>query len=855
MTETEERVRLAHFTSVLAAFALAWVAIFGASSLSAAQTRFEIATGVAAVVVVAALAARALARGRRSPAVPALMVGGVLLGVCLGVVFLFPFLFPALAQLALIAVAVVMPSVDGFALRLTFIGSWLAAVVTALVGATAGASPEVPRLVSEALQAVSVATTSTLVLQLLWQFNARRRQQLAALASTNTQLEAEVLARTVELKRSEESLLATLNSIGDAVIATDLEGRVVRLNRVAAELTAWAPNEALGHPIHDVFHLVDEDSHLAVEAPVAEVLKERKVVALTRHTLLLSRDGTERPIATSAAPIRDEGGGVCGVVLVFRDQTTERRTEADLRAQHHQLVEAQAIAQLGNWEWNLVTNAIAWSDELYRIFGREPTDVVPSYEYFLESAHPEDRDRVNDVVQNAIRQVQPFAFDYRIIRPDHSVRIVHACGQLKADSTGRAVRALGTAQDVTERKQLEARVLLSDRMASVGTLAGGVAHEINNPLAFVSANLDFIRESVAATTGADRAQHTELMEVIDEARQGTERMRRIVRDLKAFSRADDDVLTAVDVHGVLNLSVNMAFNEIRHRAQLVTDYQDVPSVRANDSRLSQVFVNLLVNAAQAIKVGQADANVIRVSTRREGADRVVVEVQDTGCGMSPSTRERIFDPFFTTKPVGVGTGLGLSICHSIIKGFGGQIEVNSRVDHGTTFRVSLLVARDEDQVVADPEPRQAAEPVRRGRVLVIDDEAMFGAAVQRALAAEHHVEVFTRAQDALARLGQPHEVDVILCDLMMPEMTGVDFRAELSRWAPEQADRVIFMTGGAFTDGVRDFVAQTREVLLEKPLDTSALRQLVREQVDRRRAANPMEPPQSGQRSTSWAGQ
>jgi CheY-like chemotaxis protein/anti-sigma regulatory factor (Ser/Thr protein kinase) len=272
-------------------------------------------------------------------------------------------------------------------------------------------------------------------------------------------------------------------------------------------------------------------------------------------------------------------------------------------------------------------------------------------------------------------------------------------------------------------------------------------------------------------------------------------------------------------------SLRMAWNEVRHRARLVKNYGTVRRVWANEARLGQVFLNLIVNAAQALQEGRADHNEIHVVTRLDG-ERVVIEVSDTGAGIPPEIIGRIFDAFFTTKEVGVGTGLGLAICQRIVTDTGGQLTVESAVGKGTTFRVALPLARKED---SDPPALPEQDPVagRRGRILVVDDEKLVVRAVQRILSKDHDVVAIAAAEEALALCAGGQSFDLILCDLMMPDMTGMDLHRELSLVAPEQASRMIFMTGGAFTAKARSFLSETPKEHIEKPFDAGNLRAIV----------------------------
>jgi PAS domain S-box-containing protein len=390
--------------------------------------------------------------------------------------------------------------------------------------------------------------------------------------------------------------------------------------------------------------------------------------------------------------------------------------------------------------------------------------------------------------------------------------------------------------DVTERKQMQARLLLADRMASVGTLAAGVAHEINNPLAYVTANLGYVHEELTRQQEAPPAPATlkSVCAALSEALHGADRVQTIVGDLKTFSRetreTQQDPIRAVDVKKVMESTLNLASAEIRHRARVVKDYGQVPPVRGNDSRLGQVFLNLLVNAAQAIPAdGDADHHEIRLVTRMAPSGHVSVEVTDTGAGIAPELMGRIFDPFFTTKPVGVGTGLGLSICHNLISAMGGEIHVHSDLGRGTTFQVLLQVASTPLEEAAPEQPKPVTLGGPRGRVLVIDDEPMLCSAVERILRPHHDVVLTTLAAEALPRLEAGEQFDLILCDLMMPRMNGMDFHAALQRLRPDLTGRVIFLTGGAFTQQAKAFLERVPNRRVEKPFNSRALLAVTRE--------------------------
>ncbi len=289
--------------------------------------------------------------------------------------------------------------------------------------------------------------------------------------------------------------------------------------------------------------------------------------------------------------------------------------------------------------------------------------------------------------------------------------------------------------------------------------------------------------------------------------------------LKTFSRGDEERRGPVDLAQVIQSAVEMCWNEIRHRARLVIEPSSGPPVEGNAVRLGQVFVNLLVNAAQAIREGAASSNEIRIATSLDQRGRVVVAVSDTGCGMPHEVMAHIFEPFFTTKPIGVGTGLGLAICHGIIGSMGGELEVDSEPE------ARHDVSRDPPAARTGQRPRRLRIAAARGgmpsraRILVIDDEPAVGNVVRRLLAREHDVVTVTSARAALGRLAEGAQFDVIACDLMMPETSGMDFYEEVERRFPAVAGRVFFMTGGTFTPSAQAFLERAGLRRLDKPFD------------------------------------
>ena len=388
------------------------------------------------------------------------------------------------------------------------------------------------------------------------------------------------------------------------------------------------------------------------------------------------------------------------------------------------------------------------------------------------------------------------------------------------------------ARDVTAQRKLNERIIQTERMASVGTLAAGVAHEINNPLAAVMANLEFLVHEVRDLAAIiPNGRLAELEEVISDARLASDRIRRIVRGMRVFSRAEDERRVVLELPTALDAAIEMTQHLIRHRGRLVRDYQILPKVKADETQLVQVFINLLTNAAQALPDDRVAQNEVRVSAFTDERGRAVIEIRDNGQGIQPEVQRRIFDPFFTTKPVGVGTGLGLSIAHGVVSGIGGHIECESQADSGTMFRVVLPPVEDN---LGASEPPFSASRLTRARVLVIDDEPQVGKVMRRLLGKDHQVEFFESASDALEHIFAGGSFDIAFCDVMMPLVSGEAFYDTLNENAPLLAERVVFITGGAFTAEARRFLERVPNQRLEKPFDAQQVRALVRASLVRR---------------------
>lgn len=378
-------------------------------------------------------------------------------------------------------------------------------------------------------------------------------------------------------------------------------------------------------------------------------------------------------------------------------------------------------------------------------------------------------------------------------------------------------------RDLHERDQLTARSIELDRMATMGRVAAGVGHEINNPLAYAILALEDARDLMGG--GAPDA---DVRERIETGLDGARRIQRIVQGLRGVSRGHGE-LRPTDVAEVLRSAVAIAESELRHAARLELDLEDVPPVRADPTRLSQVFVNLLVNAAHAVPRDGPDAQRVRVSVR-ESKGLVVFEVLDTGPGVPEARREDIFALFFTTKPPGVGTGLGLSMSRESMRSMGGQLAYVQREGWGAGIRGELPIA--SAAVAPEPEaPVEIPTPPRRPRVLLVDDEPQLLRALKRSLRKDADVVCAESGDEAIAELERDGAYDLVITDLQMPSGSGADLYAWAEANAPTIAARMQFATGGAFTPDARALVERFPDRVIYKPFETLDLRRRIAESV------------------------
>jgi PAS domain S-box-containing protein len=475
-----------------------------------------------------------------------------------------------------------------------------------------------------------------------------------------------------------------------------------------------------------------------------------------------------------------------------------KRAESALRQSEASLREAQRIAHLGNWEWNVPSNELHWSDEVFFIFGIRRQAFGATYESFLEQVHPADRERVEQAVRQSLNTTEPYNIEHRIIRPDGEGRIVRGQGEVVHDNTGRITRMVGTVQDITEQKRIEAEFLRAQRMDGIGAIAGGMAHDLNNALAPILMGIQIIRNKVSEP---DVRQMLAVMET------NTHRGADMVRQVLTFARGRDGEQEMLQL-GKLILEMENILRQTMPKSISVQSMvpKDLWPVIGNATQLHQTLLNLCVNARDAMPKGgkltiAADNVELTTEEAKEIADSrpgsyVMVLVSDTGSGISPEVLPRIFDAFFTTKAPGKGTGLGLSTIVRIVRNHGGFVSVKSEVAIGTSFEIYL--PRAEAAPAADKAPLTKPSPVKPGqgeRILFVDDDRSVREMVAPTLLEQgYRVLAASNGAEALALFRQ-HELEVhlILADVVMPVMDGLELTEKVHSLLPELP--VILMSG------------------------------------------------------------
>ncbi len=652
-----------------------------------------------------------------------------------------------------------------------------------------------------------------------------RFRRLLRASTTSSEIEAELtfqqqqlLATHESLRTSERSFRSVLDAL-PVLIAIQRKGRIVYANPAMARGLGVSPSELVGESLEAMVIAEDRERFRTIVVAHAGDLGNLKEIRMRSAAGVQLHAG-----ALGLREVMFEGEAANGLLAL--DLTERQQIEAKLRDSEETM--AALMTTLPDLIVRLGADGILLDSQggtilrrvssIHGARGRALSDLVGVVPGLTHELLAPGMAAVHDAIADRkVRQLE-----HEISYDDGSQRVF----EVRIVPIAARPEVLGIVRDVTRRRAEERQLAISDRMVSLGTLAAGVAHEINNPLTYVMGSLSELDQSLQRMRGGASALDVASMQpALDQAREGVARVTAIVRSLGSISRVDTRHVEPLDVHDLLEQAISITAHELRQCARLVRAYDAIAPVMGDRVQLVQVMVNLLANAIQAIPDGKRDDNEIRLATG-ESTEIVWIEVQDTGKGIPPGDLERVFDPFFTTKPPGRGTGLGLAISHRIVGDLGGSLTARSLAGRGTTIRMELPRA-----IVSPPPPVERSTvstptALSAASILIVDDEPVLAEMARRALS-DWRTDVVHSGRDALARLAENAHYDLVLCDITMPELTGVDVFEQATREHPELMHRFLFMCGGVTTDRAQRFLDDVNPPVLWKPFDTGELKDCV----------------------------
>ena len=669
----------------------------------------------------------------------------------------------------------------------------------------------------------------------------QRHDEYQRLASTLEKTDKSLFASNSKIdallnltKEREEYLSIMLHSIGDAVIATDDEGRITRMNPVAEQLTGWEYNDALGEMVKDVFPIIDSSTRESIENPIEKVLNTGQTVYLSNHTTLIAKDGTEYHIADSAAPIRDSHNKIHGMILVFNDVTEQYKLRAKVND------EQKKIQRVFDDMQSLV--AILDTDGMLTFINNTPLKLIDSQRSDVLNKKLWDlsffehdeliRQTVKNDCLNASNGIITFN-DITLNTPDGLFWIEFSVHPV-VDDNGNIIQLVAEGRDINQRKLQEEALRRTQKMDAIGQLAGGIAHDFNNQLGVIIGNLDIIKDTLS---------NEKQLKWIDNSTRATLRCIDLTRQLLTFSRRKSTEKSIVNVNGILNELQTMIARTVTPEVEVEYSLDvNLWPTEIDSGEFQDAILNLVINARDAMPDGgklifetsnnTLDENFANNTLNIKNGDYIQITISDTGSGMDNQTLEHIFEPFFTTKPEGKGTGLGLAMVYGFVNRFKGSIRFYSEVNIGTTIRMYL--PRSQSTVNGELDQKDSPTlPTGSERVLIVDDEKDLLELANLYLSAlGYQVEIAESADQALEILLKDNTFDLVFSDIVMPgKMNGYDLANKIGELWP---DMKILLTSGFTSKAVRtDRPGPYDKELLSKPYRKYDLAKRVRDTLDR----------------------
>jgi len=626
--------------------------------------------------------------------------------------------------------------------------------------------------------------------------------QQAAIAIENARLYGEV-------KDARDFLQSIAANSTDGIVTTDPGGRLTYVSPGAEGIVGYRAEELLGRPMASLY-LGGADEARAIMQRLQAEPRIRNY-----ETALRAKDGRWLEVSMSISLLLDGRGGTVGTLAIARDITERKRAEEELRKLSRAVEQSPTSIIITD-----TAGRIEYVNPKFtQVTGYTPNEVIGQNPRILKSGEtPEEEYRQ---LWDTITSGNEWRGEFQNRKKDGTLFWEAASISPIKTRHGTITHFLAVKEDITERKRAQEQLRQSERLATMGGLLAGVAHELNNPLAIVMGEASLLAAKAGPGPFADAAK-----KIMDAA----QRCARIVRNFLTLARQRPPEREKVWLNEVVRGAAELLAYPLRVDTVMVTlDLApDLPYLWADPHQLHQVLVNLITNAHHAMHATPPPRRLTLATRYDPARRRVLLEVADTGPGIAPAVQARIFEPFFTTKPIGQGTGMGLSLCRGIIEGHGGSIRVESLAGGGTVFQVELPAEAAPPPAAMTP-PAEAPMPTRGRTILVVEDEALIAELLTDVLSAEgHQVEIAANGTEAVDRL-RDRTYDLILSDLRMPEMDGPSFYREVARSRPDLRGRFIFITGDLLSPETREFLEQTGAPSLSKPFAPEVVCRLIQE--------------------------
>lgn len=682
--------------------------------------------------------------------------------------------------------------------------------------------------ISRRLQRLNLAVHDISQLKYQHYVDVRGQDEISELSKSFNQMIDDIHEHHQQLLKREQDLAITLNSIGDAVIVTNKNGQVQRMNPVAEQLTGWSEAEAFNLSVKEVFPIINASTREKIQNPVDKVIANGETIYLSNHTTLMDKYGKEYQIADSAAPIRNPDGGIEGMVLVFNDVTEQYQLRQAARNSEKKYQTLAKVAPVGIYYTDKEGNCLYVNDKWCEITGMEAINALG--EGWIKGLHQDDRESIFSAWNKMVNDDIPFALEYRF---QDAGKTHWVYGQASAEyEDSRIIGYVGTITDITDRKKIEYALRHSQKMDALGKLTGGIAHDYNNMLGVI------LGYSEMMVTMLD--EKSVFKKYTYEILRAGERGAKLTKKLLSFSRKQASSTEAININDVLLDEQDMLEKTLTAHIELILNLaSDIWLVSLDESELEDAIVNMSINAMHAMEgkgkliiqtcnetLNKVDAEKLQL----KAGEYVLLSVSDTGKGMDEYVSDKIFEPFFTTKGE-LGTGLGLSQVYGFVERSQGEISVYSEVGLGT--RITLYFPRcyrvDGDSIdKADSEDQEGLTGTET--ILVVDDEKSLMILTSEIFQRQGY-RVFS-AESGKEALGilEREEVDLIFSDVVMPEMDGFQLAAIVQKQYP--AIKIQLASG--FSDErhilMKDDTLYNN--LLEKPYHSISLLKRIRELLD-----------------------